>query len=163
MTNEIPGRDRRVPAGHVATYVSPYGVIAGLAPRLGAWSAKMRARGSPFPFAAGLIADLELAMQLLNLREFAQYLEVHGTDEQRRWAGEIHGALDEVEQAETLYTDIEQVLPVAVGQEYSEAVEVAAKKAVQYDAVRAVLEQVGAITADDTGTDLPALIRALLS
>jgi hypothetical protein len=44
-----------------------------------------------------------------------------------------------------------------------EAVEAVAAKAMQHDLTRAVLVQVGAIGADDTNADVPALIRALLS
>lgn len=168
MTDNLDPRiaHHKVPVpvpGTPTPYVSSYGAMAGLPQRLSAWSKRLRQNdGRPF-VGLGPIADLELVMQLLNLREFADYLNVHGTDEQRRWAAEIIEAQAEVDLAEALYGSIERVLPVREGQEYGEAIEGAARKAVIHDAMRAVLEQVGALAPDDTDTDLPALLRALLS
>jgi hypothetical protein len=149
-------------AGAGTPYVSPYGAMAGLAERIAALSKRLRQPGYGNFVGLGPCADLEVVMRLLNLREFIDHLNVNGDDEQRRWAAEMLAALDEVDEADSLYEDIDRVLPVKPGDFYGEAVEVAAKKAVVYDAMRAVLEQVGAIDSDDTTTDLPALIRALL-
>lgn len=156
-------KDRHVPAGHVADYVSPYGRVCGLAQRLVAFGRKLRQPGAHLPYYGGLIADLEVVVRFLNLREYAEWLVVHGDDEQRDYAKEMLDALDNADAAEGVYDDIERVLPVAEGQPYAEAVAAAARKAAQFDAVRAVLEQAGALSPRDAGTDVPALIRALLS
>lgn len=145
-------------------YVSPYGgVDAGLPDRLAAWSAKFRTPNPNTPFFGGLVADLEAAMRLLNVREYAEWLVQHGDAEQHRWGSEMLDVLDDNDASEQAFADIERVVPVATDQPYAEAVEAVAKKAVQFDLVCAVLEQVGAISGDGEENDVPALIRALLS
>lgn len=143
-------------------YVSPYGAIdIGIADRLAAWSRKFRVPNPNVPFYGGLIADLEVAVRLLNVREYIEWLQVHGDDEQRRWAAEL---LELADDSETL-ADIDRVLPAPARDDetHAEAVEALAKKAEQADEVRAVLVQVGALAPDDEATALPDLIRALVS
>ena len=144
-------------------YVSPYGRVQGLVDRLDRLQRQLREAGLHKPFYGGLIRDLEVVVRLLNVREFAEHLRVHGDADQAPFAADILELLDSDEAHEALLDDIERVLPVAAGEVYGEVVEGAAKKAVERDAIRAVLVNAGAITADDTNTDLPALIRALLS
>lgn len=144
-------------------YVSPFGRLRGLTDRVAVLSARLRRNdGGPF-IGLGPIADLELVMRLLNLREYAEWLAVNGDDEQRRWAGEITRLQDEASDTEDMLADIERVVPVGAEQPYAEAVEAVAAKARQHDLTRAVLEQVGALVPGDTSADVPALIRALLS
>jgi len=99
-------------------------------------------------------------MQHLTLAEFAVHLRTHGDDEQWQWGAAILDLTRKAEQLETLQSDIEQALPVAPGQEYADAVQRSAKLG---DDVRAVLEECGALAKDDTETDVPALLRALLA
>ena len=148
---------------HGKPYVSPYGKIEGLAQRLADFRLRLIRPGGNLPFYGGMVADLEVVLRLLNAREFAEWLRVHGDDEQARFAVEILAALDEQGEMDDLISDIERVVPVAEGQEYAEAVEGVAGKAVRYDAVRAVLVNCGALAADDTETNVPDLIRALLA
>lgn len=143
-------------------YRSPYGQPAGLLDRLATLRKRLVEPGGPF-VGLGPIADLDLVMKFLNVREYGEWLVANGDNEQARWGREILNQGDRADDAESLEADIERVLPVAVGQEYADAVEGAARKAIQYDTVRAVLEQVGALAPGDQATDVPALIRALLS
>lgn len=144
-------------------YVSPYGKLEGLHERLLSWRRQLRAPGSHRPFYGGMAADLEVILRLLNAREFAEWLRQHGDDEQARWAVDILEALDERGELDELLTDIDRVVPVKPDQVYAEAVEQVAKRALQFDLVRAVLENTGALSPGDTETDVPGLIRALLS
>jgi len=148
--------------GSGADYVRPFGQLPGLVRRLATWSAKLRAPIPNMPCPVGLIDDIEVVMRLLNAREFAEWLHQHGEGDASRFAADFLAALDEQEGEERLATDIERALPVANGQTYADAVDQAASKAIAYDAVRATLVNCGAM-ADDDDTDVPALIRALLS
>lgn len=163
MTEVSIVADRRVRAGTSPGYVSPYGQIAGLAQRLAAFRERLCTDRSVPWQGTGLIADLEVVVRLLNVREFVDDLSLNGNGEQARWAAELLDIIDTADEHEQLLGDIEAVVPVGTGQEYAEAVEIAARKAVQADAVRAVLVNVGALAPGDTDTDLPSLVRALLS
>lgn len=144
-------------------YVSPYGRLAGLDERMAALCKRCRQNdGRPF-VGLGIIADLELVMRLLSLREYAEWLAVHGDDEQRRWSADILELQDRDEENDQCFADIERVVPVGADQPYAEAVEAVAAKAIQFDVVRATLVNCGALTADDTDTDIPALLKALLA
>lgn len=144
-------------------YVSPYGKIEGLARRLADFRRKLNTPGHGLPFYGGMVADLEVVVRFLNATEFAEWLRVNGDSEQARFAVEILDALDDQEMHEEMLEDIEKVVPVAVGQDYADAVGDVAGKAVQYDVVRAVLENCGALQPGDTTTDVPGLLRVLLS
>jgi hypothetical protein len=149
--------------GSPPPYVFRYGRLVGLTERMAALCKRCRENdGRPF-VGLGIIADLELVMRLLNLREYAEWLQVHGDDDQRRWAADIIDLQDRDEDNEQCFADIERVVPVGDDQPYAEAVGDVARKAVQYDVVRAILVNVGAIAPDDTAADVPGMIRALLS
>ncbi len=151
--------DERSLPGSGKPYVSPYGKFEGLKGRLAAFGLKHR-QHRVGPFYAGFIADLEVVLRFLNATEFAEHLRVHGNDEEMRWAADILEALDDHEQHALLREDIERVLVVPEGTTHADAVEASARLG---DQVRDVLVEAGALAADDTETDVPALLRALLS
>lgn len=141
-------------------YVSPFGKLRGLYGRLLKWKAQLSRPGSHRPFYGGMAADLEVLLRLLTLREFGEFLRTHG--ENSEWGDEILAVLDELDDVDGLYSDIERVLPVKDGQPYAEAVEDIAKRALKYDIIRATLINAGVLNADDTDTDLASLIRLLM-
>lgn len=143
-------------------YVSPYGKIGQLPQRLARLVANWRQPGGTF-IGLGPIADLELVMQLLSLREYGQWLQVHGEGDQKQWGDEIIMALDDQEDSDQAFADIERVVPVGADQPYADAVEAVAAKAVKYDVVRATLINMGALAEGDTETDIPALLTALFA
>lgn len=101
-----------------------------------------------------LIYDLEVLVRLLNLREFADWLRVHGDATQSQFSAEIHDALDDSEVLDGVCDSVgESVHGVA------ELVD----KAKLADATRQALVECGALDANDTETSVPDLIRALLS
>jgi hypothetical protein len=138
-----------------------YGDAPGLLQRLAKWRDMMCTnRGLPW-HGLGFIKDLELVMKLLNLREYAEWLKVHGDDEQRQFADEIMAdqeTLDAVRQAthDAGYRDVDD--PVR-------AVELLAEEcnAQRFNAMRQVLIDTGALAADDEETNEADLLRALLS
>lgn len=142
------------------TYVSPYGKIAGLRERLAKFRERLCTdRSLPF-LGMGIVADLEVVVRLLSVQEFVDDLRTKGDEEQARWADELAGLIDTADEHEQLIADIERTVRVEPDQEYAAAIEQAAGEA---KAIRQVLEETGALAADDTETDVPALLRALLS
>ena len=137
-----------------------YGKIHRLGERVEKYRAMLCRPGSGMPFYGGLVKDLEVILRFLNAREFAEWLRVHGDSEQARFADEILEALEDQADFDGLKTDIEKALPVAEGQAYSDAVERSARLG---DQVRDVLEECGALAKGDEATDIPALLRVLLS
>lgn len=131
------------------TYERKYGKIEGITERTADWVRRV-SEDKALPWVGlGLIDDLEVILRLLSLEEFGAWLHTHSDDELQRWGVEVQEAaaaraeLDELPTAETL-ADNEQA-------------------AEAYDAVRNVLVECGALSADDTDTDVPALLRALLA
>jgi len=150
--------DRRVPAGTSPVYDPPYGKITGLPERIGRWLDRLKSPSLPW-IGLGLIEDLRMVMRILSLREFGEFLRSRaGIDSE--WGDEIIAAADAADELDQLQADIEKAVPVAVGQEYADAVEQAAKLG---DRMRAVLVETGALADDDTVTDPADLLRALLS
>lgn len=151
------------------TYRSPYGRLdAGLRDRLAGLVATLRTdRQHPF-IGLGALADLELIMSLLNKREFLDWLHVHGPDDQRRFAEELRANVDTAEACEDAAAHAEMV-PTKLGDwpdpvQAIEALDKVAQAATRdYDAVREVLVDVGALEADDADTPVADLLRALLS
>lgn len=143
-------------------YVSPFGKFDGLFQRLLRWRAQLRRPGSHRPFYGGMAADLEVILRLLSLREFGEFLRTHGEGENSEWGDQILALLDETDDYDGLRDDIERVVPVKEGQQYAEAVEDIAKRALKYDIIRATLINAKVLNADDTDTDLADLIRLLM-
>jgi hypothetical protein len=100
-------------------------------------------------------------MRLLNLREFAEWLKLHGPAEHRDFADNILADQDTLE-------SVRQAVDTAGYRHVSDPV-----KAVEMldeearggtgEAVRAVLVSVGALAESDHETSIPDLVRALLS
>lgn len=121
------------------------------------------------------------APQILTLTEFAERLRINGTTEEQRFAKEILDNEDDLDAAYQAALAAQAYLgdtalndPVAVVEEFHRRVEAAAKEireltkqvAVEqrrHRDLRMIFVEVGAITDDDTESDLPALLRALLS
>lgn len=152
--------------------VLAYGRPAGLAARLAEWNNRLRRSGAGVPaigdvpagsFWGGLIADIGAVMQILNLREFGEWLRVNGPAEHRQFADEIMAndeTLEAFEAATYAARDRHELGdyadPVA-------AVEALDKRAQDYEAVRRALVDTGALAEGDDETPVADLIRALLA
>jgi hypothetical protein len=143
--------------GYVSTWVSPYGHLAGLRERLARWIDRA-GRDHTLPWVGlGLVRDLEVAVQLLDLREFGEWLRREGGEHAR--FGDDLARLDDA----VVATGLKGVDPA----EALEAIDAMAlaheAQALQFEAMRKVLVEAGALDAKDRDTDPAALLRALLS
>lgn len=176
--------------GYVPRYVSPYGHVAGLRWRMDAHIKRLGERTLPFT-GLGLIADLELIMKLLNLREFAEWLRLHGAPEHRQFAEQIladneeirnigyalghagegvgYGAEEEIKElvvTEAKHEQLAAFVDKATGKEFEnplDAVKALKSESDQAAAMRAVLIEYGALAFGDAETDVPGLLRLLLA
>jgi len=138
--------------------MTEYGTPAGLDVRLRKWRDTLCTTRSLPWLGAGLIKDLEVTVQLLNMREFAEWLRDKGDPAHARFAEEILEAQDALRIAgygsPTLASNIDGL--------DDENRQHEAQAMVLQD-VRKVLVETGALAADDRDTPLPLLVRALLS
>lgn len=144
--------------GYIPRYVSPHGHLAGLRERLGRWVDRMgRDRSLPW-VGLGLVNDLEVVLQLLNMREYAEWLRTNGDPAHARFADEIIDAQDALAvagyQGPSLGENVD-----GLDNENREN----EKQALVLDDMRKVLVEYGALAPDDRATPLPDLLRALLS
>jgi len=140
------------------TYVSPYGKLPGIARRLQRQRDRL-ATDKSFPWlGTGLIADLEVLVQLLNLPEFAEWVRTHGPAEHQRFGDEIAGAFDACRVAG--YASPSLAANVDGLDDENRRNEAQALVAAD---VREVLIETGALAAHDQETPIADLIRALLS
>lgn len=158
---------RQIPAtpdpDTVTGYVSPYGKPAGLPERMAAWVDRMKTDRS-LPFAGmGILEDCKLAARILNSREFLDWLRVNGTTEQADFAGEILRDLETLDAADDAARHVEGLPDEPHALDPVATIEKLDKRAVDYEAVRGVLIDCGALGEDDTETPVADLIRALLS
>jgi hypothetical protein len=139
-----------------------HGEIEGLPERLADWLKRTKYDKSLPWVGLGIVADLEAVVRLLSLEEFGQWLRTHPDAELQRWGDEV---LDAAGDRDALLATIDEHLPE--GETATAAVELAGTAivtaATELDAIRGVLIQCGALTAGDTETDVPALLRALLA
>lgn len=149
--------------------VARYGQPEGLRARLANFAQRLRTDRN-FPWlGTGIIADLEVTMQILNLREFASDLRTKGTPEQARYAAEIlqnEDVLDGLGEAiGTVRTDmgpdgLDADDPIGA----IRAIDAVASAAqADYEAIRGILVTTGALDSDDTETPIADLLRVLLS
>jgi hypothetical protein len=114
-----------------------------------------------------LVYDLEVAVRILDLPEFADWLRVHGDDTQSRFGTEIAELVDRDNANAEWGDDVEQALKAAgcdlTTATAPEIIGELADQAEQARQIRAVLVEVGALSADDTATSVPDLLRALVS
>lgn len=105
-----------------------------------------------------LVNDLEVTLQLLNMREFAEWLRTNGDPAHARFADEIIDAQDALAvagyQGPSLGENVD-----GLDNENREN----EKQALALDDMRKVLVETGALASDDRTTPLPDLLRALLS
>ena len=144
--------------GYVPRYVSPHGHLVGLRARLAQWAARMGTDRSLPWVGLGLVNDLEVVVQLLNLREFAEWLKVQGPAEHQAFADDIlrdQETIDAVGDA-LKHAGHEVDDPV-------QGVEALDREVRQVDAIRQVLVDTGALAPDDQDTAIPDLLRALLA
>lgn len=144
--------------GYTSNYVTPSGHLEGLRGRLARWVERMGTDRSLPWVGLGLVRDLEVVMRLLNLREFAEWLKLHGPPEHQEFADDI---LRDQETIEAVHDALkhaghEVIDPVA-------GVEALDGEVRQVDAIRQVLVETGALAADDQDTPIPDLLRALLA
>jgi hypothetical protein len=129
-----------------------------LAQRLAKWVDRLGSDKSLPWVGLGLIRDLEEALRLLNMREFAEWLRDKGDPAHARFADEILEAQDALRVAgygsPVLAKNID-----ALDDENREH----ERQALALQDVRKVLVEYGALASDDRDTPLPDLVRALLS
>lgn len=145
--------------GYTPPYVSPYGHLSGLRHRLRRALDRLGTDRSLPWVGLGLVNDLEVTLQLLNLQEFAEWLRVSGPPEHRAFADDILAdqfTLEAVRDACDSAGQRNEPDPV-------KAVENLQAELGAYDDMRRVLVDTGALADDDTETPLPDLLRALLS
>jgi hypothetical protein len=143
-------------------YVSPHGKPHGLAERLASWAERMETERT-WPWAGlGIIGDLKLAAQLLNLREFAEWVRANGQPEHRLWADDILRLDDTAEATQSALNKAGLVNydpPAAV--ETLERERDEARNRLR--SVRLVLETTGLVDDATPDADLPDLLRTLLA
>lgn len=135
-----------------------FGTVIGLPQRLAEHIRRLGTDRSLPWVGLGLINDLEIAVQLLNMREFAEWLRTKGDPAHARFADEIIDAQDALAIAGYHTPSLaENVSGLDDENRENE------QRAMVLDEVRKVLVQTGALAADDKDTPLPDLVRALLS
>lgn len=144
--------------GYTSGYVSPHGHLAGLRERLLRWCDRL-GRDRSLPWAGlGIVNDLEVVVQLLNMREFAEWLRTNGDPAHARFADEIIEAQDALADAGYQAPALaDNVQGLDDENRQNEA------QAMVLGDVRQVLVEYGALASDDRETPLPDLLRALLS
>lgn len=149
--------------GHLGRYYSPFGKLDGLRARIRKWcDAQHNDRNTPFT-GLGVVADWELALQILNLREFAEWLRVQ-PGPHADFANEIIEAADAGAELDDLRDHIvHQLGKPEVGASYHDAITDAATAGETIDDVRGLLVELGMLADGDTETELAPLLRALLS
>lgn len=143
-----------------------YGQPRGLGKRLADWADRM-GRDKSLPWAGlGILEDLKLAAKALNKREWLEALRLSPDPEAHRFADEAladDDTLDAVQYA----ADRAQMAGGNPGDDPVWIIEQLDQKASalagDYDAVRAVLVETGALADEDTETPVAGLLRALLS
>lgn len=144
-------------------YASPYGKPRGLPRRLLDWAARMGTDRS-LPWAGlGIIGDLKMAASILNRREWLETLRLSDDPEAADFARELLDDLDELETVETAAASVRGLPTEPHALPGVETIERLDGVAEQYEAVRAVLVERGALAADDRDTPVGDLVRALLS
>lgn len=151
--------------------MTAYGRAAGLVDRLATWQRRLRQPGAGVPalgdapagaFWGGLTADLGVVMQILNLREFGEWLRTNGPAEHREFAAEL------LANEETLEA-VDAALGAAGLQNFDPpaAVETLTRErdaAVNGErSVRAFLVEQGMLAEGDTTTPIVPLLRVLLA
>lgn len=107
----------------------------------------------------GLIADLEVAVRLLTLPEFGEWLNAHPNNELQRWGLEVIDAAESRDELTRLHEDIDDKIP-AEGKQPHEAVAIAGETL--HD-IRNVLVDQGVLNAGDEETPIADLLRVLLA
>jgi hypothetical protein len=138
-----------------------YGKIEGLTGRIGDWLHRVKYDKSTPWAGLGLCADLEVILRLLSLEEFGQWLRSHSDDELQRWGIEVLDAADAVADLDAMQDEIVKRMG---GDDTTEPyLNIVERVANERDDVRKVLIECGALAPDDTDTNVPDLLRALLA
>lgn len=161
--HEQPDRPPPLPS---PGYVSPYGQPRGLRARLAQHRANLSDRSYPW-HGLGLIADVELIMQILNKREWLKAMHRSDDPAAQRFAAELladdetlDAAWNAAEHAKALPKGTDTLDPVAVT-EALDAEAVAAQRIVR--AVRAGLERAGLADENTPDEMLADLLGVLLA
>ena len=147
--------------------MSVYGKPAGLPARLLRWADQL-ATDLRFPWiGAGIIEDLKLTASLLSSREFLDHLRTKGTAQEADFATEILADLDTLDAATDAARHVEGLPGIKHALGPVETIEKldaeAVKLCLDYDAIRDVLVDTGALAEGDETTPVADLVRALLS
>lgn len=150
-----------------APYVSPHGKPRGLARRLSDFTAHVcSGTGRHLWAGLGIIEDLKLAAAILNKREFLESLRLSPDPDAQRFAAELLDDDETLEAVQSAADRAQQVGkysgddPVQIIEQLDDACAAARR---DYDAVRSVLVETGALADDDTETPVADLLRALLA
>lgn len=111
----------------------------------------------------GLIGDLQMATQLLGSREWLEFLRANGTNEQSDHARQLLADLDTLEAADDAAAHVRNLPKHEHALDPVQTIEALDDAADELRSVRFVLEQCGALAADDHETPIADLLRALLS
>lgn len=140
------------------SYESPYGKPRGLARRLRAAAAEMGTNRSLWR-GLGIIEDLTLSASILNNREWLERLRTSNDPLAQQFATELLDEVDDL-QAITAATEAAQAIDE---DDPATAITALDGMAQNYQAVRDLLVDLGAIDPDDEETPVVDLLRALLS
>lgn len=144
------------------SYVSPYGQPRGLASRL-LKMAQIMATDRGRWAGTGIIEDLKLTASILNRREWLEKLRLSDDPDAQRFAAELLDDVDELDCVETAAAHVRGLPDEPEALQGVETIERLDKRAQDYESVRAVLVQVGALDDGDRETPVADLVRALLS
>lgn len=134
-----------------------YGKIAKLPERLANWVERCK-RDKSLPWVgSGMVADMEAVVRLLSLEEFGKWLYAHSDEELQRWGVEVLDAAADRDALTGLMAELDKQVPP------TDCNEPALNQIERAGEVRKVLVELGALSADDTETSIPDLLRALLA
>lgn len=157
LKTELP--DRKV---RLRGYQSGYGKLPGLVSRLRQFRDRLGQHDMPW-FGMGLIADLELIMQLLTLDEYKDWLRTSGPEEHREFADEIDRLQLEVETVDDVAAHVEGLPAEEHALPGVETIEKLDERAKVTQGVRDLLSELGIADDQTTDDELVPLLRALLS
>lgn len=143
-------------------YVSPHGKPAGLAHRLAEWAERMGSdKGLPWA-GLGIIGDLQLASRILNKREWLEAMRLSDDPEAQAFAAELLADNETYEAAEDAAAHVRGLPDEPHALDPVETIEKLDRRAQDYERVRAVLVDAGALADDDEETPVADLVRALM-
>lgn len=143
-------------------YISPYGKPRGLVARLLKMAQTMATDRGRWA-GLGIIEDLKLAASILNRREWLEAMRFSADPLAQTFAAELLDDVDELDCVETAAAHVQGLPDEPEALPGVETIERLDKRAQDYESVRAVLLEIGALAEGDRETPVADLVRALLS